>query len=289
MAEKKGRPFRDSVLWWTGIIGAFIAVLAALPPVPWRYATANASLGMRFSADRRYSLFSATNHFSQAVSYFKYRTETCNKMREFATMNPLTAIAAIASTELGSGGSAAGCASWQVCVEHTSARCSGYGQMAAVGMAAFFAIILGAVCALASVVLMGQEAAAGKKKKKQDEAKNRTMFASMLSFSLVALGTLSFNMAFVGAITNFKQTGFFPWPDPHAGTYLATLSGVILFVHAWCGVTRAHDLWALMKGPKEEEDVQPQTEYLAQGYGGPFGAAPALGDPYNAYGGNGSR
>merc|ERR1719272_1972961 len=112
-------------------------------------------------------------------------------------MNPMTAIASIASTELGSGGATAGCASWQVCVEHTSARCSGYGQIAAVGIAAFFAILLGAVCALASVVLMGQEAAAGKKKKKQDEAKNRTMIASMLGFSLVTLGALSFNMAFV--------------------------------------------------------------------------------------------
>lgn len=137
---------------------------------------------------------------------------------------------------------------------------------------------------------MGQEAAAGKKKKKQDEAKNRTMIASMLSFSLVSVGALSFNMAFVSAVTQFKQTAYFPWPDPHAGTLLAALSGVILFVHAWCGVTRAHDLMALVRGPKEEEEEQPQTEYLAQDYGGPFGAAPALGgDPYSAYGGYGGR
>lgn len=263
-APPKTQP-EERVIFWCFIIGAVILSFSLLPPVPWKYAKANATMGSRFPSDRKYTLWNAGNHFGEPVSWIKMKTTMCSKLTEFNMVGIDSVVVGIVGTAAGAGGAAMGCAQWTICKAHAAQRCSGYKTMAIVGIMCFILFVIGALSGIGSGLAVNFEYKQGKKKKEKETARLYTSYVAVTSFLVTLVGLVLWCYYFSSVFGGFNRTSYYPYPDHYAGFYMAVFAEAMFFVGTCAACYR------VMPERKVETETQPE-EYVAQ-QGGPEGAA----------------
>merc|ERR1719482_820223 len=139
------------------LLGGVCLVVSAVPVIPWRFSRSDTNVGNRFVMDRYYTLFGATDQMGKNVNWFTLKKKMQRKNEEFGRPSPVTALLGTVGGALGTGGAAMGCAMWQVCKDHVSARYMSYSTVAMCGMVSAACLVIGAVFCGATGVMMGFE------------------------------------------------------------------------------------------------------------------------------------
>lgn len=220
---------------------------------------ADMTMGSRFVNDRKYTLFTAGNQFGQRVTWSSLKRKMCQKLQDMNTPNPIGAVVGIIGDVLQTGGAATGCESWQACKRHVADRCSSYGTMTILGYVSFGLIIVGSLCGLAVPILQSFEASASRKGKKKREAvqdaKFKTMVASIACFIFVLLGCIVWVGMSDSIFKSLQNTAYYPYPAAHAGCYISGMAAFILFVGMVLGVNRYYPLC-----PSRAPEAEPTEE-----------------------------
>lgn len=260
MAKKKvERSAKDKALMWCGVLAGALALLTAIPMVPWRYAKADGHMGARFSGDRKYSLLSVGNNFQQYVSWSTMKTGMCRFNTEISSANPLNAIGSIVGSTL-TGGALTGCGSWPACKNAVAQRCSSYTTMMVAGIFSELFMLGGGVCGCLVPVMMMQEDGI-KKKKKKLEAQTTTMYVSIGAFVAMFLGTTIYVGASSSVFSSFRNGSYYPYPDAHIGLVMAWMAVFLAFPVIYLGVTRIYPIFGSGGEEDEEEGID---DYMYQ-------------------------
>lgn len=238
----KQASFSDKVLWYGTIFGGILVLLSAVPVVPWRYAKVDTNVGNRFCMERYYTLFGASDQMGKSVNWFTLKKKIQRKNEEFGRPSPVTAILGTIGGSMGTGGAALGCAMWQKCKDHVSARYMNYQTVAICGLCSFMALLFSAFCAFATAMWQGFEDGHKKKKKKSDSLspEGKTMTWSIFSFMFGCGGVCGFLFVLDNALKDFKSTAYYPYAGSHAGPFVGGFGCFILFIMMMICINRCY-------------------------------------------------
>jgi len=282
MSKAEKVPKKDRVFWWLSIIAAVCYFACIVPVVPWRFAKVDTNMGNRFVMDRQYRLFSATDQFGKGIGWMTLKTKFKRKTDEFGRPSPLTALIGTASAMLGVGGAAMGCSTWQQCKDHVRSRYMGYNTVAITGIASAVMILIGLMCTIGALVLMGfEEGASKKKKKKKDDEdcctpKGRTMTCCVVGWFLAMSGVNAFVFVLDMTLKNFKETAYYPYAMSYPGAFIGWAGCFCQFISVIIAMWRAE---VFGKKKEEEKDDMMGGYPPPGGYGGPNPYAPGPGPP----------
>mmetsp|Transcript_64896 Transcript_64896/g.79399 ORF Transcript_64896/g.79399 Transcript_64896/m.79399 type:complete len:290 (-) Transcript_64896:99-968(-) len=235
MAKKKeAKPAKDQALQWICVLSGIVSLVCLVPKIPYRHALIFTGYHQRFPLERTYSLFGASNKMGQMVSWFKWQTQTCNMMKEYAKSNPLlAAVGGIAAAKSGVGGAAAGCQYWDMCKTQLAVRCTEYATMAVMSILAMLFQLIGAGAALCVPVMLNSESDAGKDKKgsKKEKAKKAAVGATMscaLAGGLLPFLSWAIYMGASGAMmSNLKMKEAYAYGYAYVGSYIALVGWIL--------------------------------------------------------------
>jgi hypothetical protein len=276
-------PFWDKFLWYASIIGGCLVLLSGVPMLPWRYAKTDTNVGNRFVMDRYYTLFGATNQFGKSVGWFSLKNKMKHKNQEFGKPSPVQALVGTVGSELGMGGAAMGCATWQACKDHVGARYGAYYNMAIGGCMAFAGLLIGSVCSFGTILSMSfEDEGNGKKKAKKQKkkhnpdhcceisAKGRTMVLGICSFAISFIATVGFTLLLNSTLQDFKNTAYYPYAKSSIAAYIAGLGCIVLLMCAVLTVNR-HTPFFQKKTDEQEASSTGPGDYGQYTPGTPYG------------------
>eukprot|EP00440_Ansanella_granifera_P020215 gb/GFBE01021960.1/.p1 GENE.gb/GFBE01021960.1/~~gb/GFBE01021960.1/.p1 ORF type:complete len:282 (+),score=37.13 gb/GFBE01021960.1/:1-846(+) len=252
--KKEEKTLKDKILLWSAIVAAIIFLVCCIPKVGYRVSEKYTRYHFRFSMQRKYSLWGATDRFDKVISWTSLRKETCAKMREFESPDLLKMLVSTGTAAAGSSGNLAGCAAWPLCKEVTQIRCSEYTTMMAVSIFCLIANIVGAGLLLAVPMLINFEFAVrgkGKKKhKKKFEAVTLTTSVTAGGFILPLLSWALFMGLSDSMFHTFKKREAYPYGAAWVGHYL---HGFGCFMTILCFVLALWRYWQA-SGPYQKDD-----------------------------------
>lgn len=263
MSKKKAKEqtWQDWVFRWGMLLSGLLLIAACCPAVQMHYAWIShygQSFGQRFIVDRRFSMFGATNHLTQWMSWFKYKTLVCRRAEEYLRPNAMQVTVNIAAQLFASegdkltslipglpegtkhaqpGGAIMGCAIWDLCKNHALERCYEYTTLAYGGMAFFSLVVIGAITGMVATVLQVKDGNV-KKKKKKERAQSNTACAGCIGFLCSFLGYGGWQGLFYMTMTRLNGTSWYPLPNPSIGVFIGCPALFIMFIAMVCGLTR---------------------------------------------------
>lgn len=288
--EKEPMDPKAKAMFYAGILGGLLALIACVPVIPWRYARMDPVMGAYFMMERKYSLFTVSDKFGSAQSWMKLRKMMCAKMMEFNTPSLASMATGLLGNAVGTGGAMLGCKNWEICKQHVAMRCNGYTSLAILSSICFALMLIGALCGMVTALLYNAESMAAKKKSKKgggkEGAKVKTAMCAVWAALCCCLATLLWQSSTASTLLGFKKNGYYPFPQLYVGFFIAIAADVLLCVSAAAATMRClpekekeEDEDGEGEGEEDENEIDPAL--MGPGMMGPgmMGPPGAMGPP----------